>query len=174
MSIDPQPTLLPDILAPNLKIVFCGTAAGSRSAKVGAYYAGRGNKFWSTLHRIGLTPDVIPLASQRDVLQFGIGLTDLVKDQSGMDRTIRFAGDLSSQLRITIRQWRPKIICFNGKRAASLVLNQRQPTFGAQADTIDGAIVFVAPSTSGAANAYWDESYWHQLVRLANEAVIDV
>jgi double-stranded uracil-DNA glycosylase len=49
-------SILPDVLAPNLKVVFCGTAAGTQSAEVGAYYAGRGNKFWRTLYEIGLTP----------------------------------------------------------------------------------------------------------------------
>jgi double-stranded uracil-DNA glycosylase len=159
--------MLPDILAPNLNVVFCGTAAGSRSAEVGAYYAGRGNKFWSTLHRTGLTSEIIPFESQRDVLRFGIGLTDLVKGQSGMDHAIDFSGELRMQLLTTVREWRPKIVCFNGKRAASLVLNQRQPIVGEQPARLEGAIVFVAPSTSGAANAHWDEAHWHQLARLA-------
>ena len=47
---------LPDVVLPGLKVVFCGTAAGTRSAQVGAYYAGRGNKFWRTLFQVGLTP----------------------------------------------------------------------------------------------------------------------
>ena len=48
--------LLKDLLAPGLKIVFCGTAAGEVSATRGEYYAGPGNKFWAVLHKIGLTP----------------------------------------------------------------------------------------------------------------------
>jgi len=48
--------ILPDVLKPGLKVVFCGTAAGNRSAKIKAYYAGRDNQFWAVLHRIGLTP----------------------------------------------------------------------------------------------------------------------
>lgn len=48
--------VLPDVLAPNLKLVICGTAAGKESARRQAYYAGRGNKLWSTLYRVGLTP----------------------------------------------------------------------------------------------------------------------
>ena len=49
-------SVLPDVLAPGLRAVFCGTAAGTKSAIAGAYYAGPGNKFWPTLHAIGLTP----------------------------------------------------------------------------------------------------------------------
>ena len=48
--------VLPDVLAPDLRVVFVGTAAGARSAAVGHYYAGPGNRFWHTLHEIGLTP----------------------------------------------------------------------------------------------------------------------
>ena len=44
-------TILPDVLGPNLKVVFCGTAAGAVSAKRRAYYAGPGNKFWQTIHK---------------------------------------------------------------------------------------------------------------------------
>ncbi len=48
--------ILPDVLAPGLDIVFCGTGAGAWSARVGAYYGKPGNKFWPTLHAVGLTP----------------------------------------------------------------------------------------------------------------------
>ena len=51
--------MLPDLLAPDLKVVFCGTAAGRKSADLGHYYAGRGNKFWKTLFTIGLTPNLL-------------------------------------------------------------------------------------------------------------------
>lgn len=48
--------VLPDMLQPGLRVVFCGTAAGTASARAGAYYAGPGNAFWATLHSTGLTP----------------------------------------------------------------------------------------------------------------------
>src|SRR3546814_6083057 len=57
--IDATPSrapVLPDVLAPGLRLVFCGSAAGRKSAELGAYYAGPGNKFWPTLYEIGLTP----------------------------------------------------------------------------------------------------------------------
>jgi len=48
--------VLPDILRPGMRVVFCGTAAGTAFARAGAYYAGPGNAFWATLHSTGLTP----------------------------------------------------------------------------------------------------------------------
>lgn len=158
--------MLPDILAPKLKLVICGTAAGTRSAAVAHYYAGRGNKFWRTLHRVGLTPNQLAPHEQLQLLEYGIGLTDLVKGQAGMDNRIIFAGNLRAALQSTVECWKPAVVCFNGKRAASEVLGVRSPVFGRQSDRLAGAVLFVASSTSGAANAAWDERHWHSLASL--------
>ena len=80
--------ILPDVLMSGLKIVFCGTAAGNESARQGAYYAHPGNKFWRTLHVIGLTPRKLRPAEFAEVLEYGIGLTDLAKYVSGNDDTL--------------------------------------------------------------------------------------
>jgi G:T/U-mismatch repair DNA glycosylase len=65
--------ILPDQLQPGLRIISCGTAAGAASAKKGAYYAGPGNKFWNTLHAIGLTTRVFPPKNISCYLQKGSG-----------------------------------------------------------------------------------------------------
>ncbi len=64
--------VLPDVLAPGLRVVFCGTAAGKRSAELGAYYSGAGNKFWPTLHRFGLTPIQIEPQNFKSLLEYGL------------------------------------------------------------------------------------------------------
>jgi G:T/U-mismatch repair DNA glycosylase len=66
---------LPDLLAPNLRVIFVGTAAGKRSAEFGHYYAGRGNRFWRTLHEVGLTPRLFEPGEFRALLALGIGHT---------------------------------------------------------------------------------------------------
>ena len=71
--------ILPDALAVGLDVVFCGSAAGTRSARADAYYAGPGNRFWPTLFSIGLMPEQIRPANFRHVVRYGIGLTDLAK-----------------------------------------------------------------------------------------------
>ena len=81
----PRAFVLPDVLAPGLRVVFCGTAPGTRSAREGAYYAHPGNYFWRTLHAVGLTPERLPPAQFRRVLAFGIGLTDVAKHAFGAD-----------------------------------------------------------------------------------------
>src|SRR4051794_32803818 len=68
--------VLPDVLRPGLRLVICGSAAGVVSAARGEYYAGPGNKFWDILAVTGLTPRRLLPHEFRDVLDFGIGLTD--------------------------------------------------------------------------------------------------
>ena len=82
---------LPDVLTVGLRVVFCGTAAGVQSARAGAYYAGRGNKFWRTVFTVGLTPRLLEPAEFRTVTQYGIGLTDIAKTYSGADSGLRRA-----------------------------------------------------------------------------------
>jgi TDG/mug DNA glycosylase family protein len=80
--------VLPDILGPDLAVVFCGSAVGLRSAEVGAYYAGPGNKFWPTLAAIELTPRRLAPDEYATVLDYGIGLTDLTKTEFGADAAL--------------------------------------------------------------------------------------
>ncbi len=117
--------MLPDVLDFALDVVVCGSAAGTRSAMAGHYYAGRGNKFWQTLAGTRLIPVLLEPAQFRRVLEFGIGLTDLAQEQAGADSTIRF-GDLQREsLRERILKYRPRLLCFNGKRAAREYLGAR-------------------------------------------------
>ena len=80
--------MLPDLIKPGLKIVFCGTAAGNVSAARGAYYAHPQNRFWSALHAFGLTPRQLKPEDYAELSQWGLGLTDIAKHVSGMDREL--------------------------------------------------------------------------------------
>lgn len=157
--------MLPDLLKPNLKIVFCGTAAGNRSAKLQEYYAGKGNKFWRTLFAIGLTNEQLLPSQYEKLLKYSIGLTDLVKNKSGMDSTL-LSSDFGSELLLSkINEFKPKILCFNGKRAAEEFL-LRSVDYGLQTEVVENTKLFVAPSTSNSANGFWDISYWGKLKEL--------
>ncbi len=156
--------VLPDLLKPGLKVVICGTAAGTKSARVGAYYAGPGNQFWSVLHRIGLTPRRLAPDEFRDLLNFGIGLTDLWKEASGPDSEVMQTGPDVESFRSRVLRYSPRALAFNGKSSAAAFLG-RPAGYGLQPETIGKTAVFVLPSTSGAARGYWDESHWLELAR---------
>ena len=154
--------ILPDVLCPGLDVVFCGSGAGAASARVGAYYAGPGNRFWPTLHRIGLTPRLLAPAEFRDGPQYGFGLTDLCKTAAGSDQALPAAADDPEGLRRKIEAVAPRALAFVGKRAARVTLG-RSVEYGLLEETIGAAAVFVLPSPSGAARRYWDEDPWFAL-----------
>ena len=155
--------MLDDSLKDGLRLVVCGTAAGSLSAQPKHYYAGPGKKFWRTLAELGLTPRQLAPSEAALLLDFGIGFTDLVKGQSGADGNIHFNGTGSASLREKMRVLQPHVLCFNGKRAAQELLGTKAVAFGARQESIGMTVLYVAPSTSGAANGSWDLSYWRDV-----------
>ena len=157
--------ILPDVLAPGLRVVFCGTAPGTRSAHDGAYYAHPGNHFWRTLYAVGLTPRLFAPAEFRDVLQFGIGLTDVAKHHFGSDAELpRTAFDAAS-LRRKVARFQPRIVAFTSKNAAraGIALGPRNLDYGEQSITIAQSRVFVLTSPSGQARGFWDIGTWRAL-----------
>ena len=155
--------MLPDVLADKLTVVFCGTAVGKKSAQVSAYYAGPGNKFWRMLLQIRLTPRQLRPDEYPDLPLFGVGLTDLVKTRSGSDVDLAKSDFGVPVFEEKIRRFAPKILCFNGKKAAKEFLARNDVEYGLLPEVLDQTQLFVAPSTSGAANGYWDAGHWHSL-----------
>jgi double-stranded uracil-DNA glycosylase len=104
-------SMLPDLLRPNLSVVFCGTAAGTVSAEAEAYYAHPHNKFWSIVHETGLTPVKLKPHEFGKLLDFKIGLTDLVKDVHGNDGVVRRASVADrAALRTKIETLKPSFL----------------------------------------------------------------
>ena len=157
----PRP-ILPDVLAPGLSVVFCGTAPGAASARAGAYYAGPGNRFWATLHEVGLTPILLAPVEFARLPEFGIGLTDISKTASGSDQEVGRNGFDPERLSEAIATVGPAHLAFNGKNAARGALG-RAVDYGRQPERIGGATVWVLPSTSGAARRFWDIGPWRDL-----------
>ena len=161
------PDVLPDVLpampGSGLAVVFCGSAAGAASARARAYYAGPGNRFWATLHRVGLTARLLAPVEFRAVLRYGIGLTDLCKTESGSDAGLSGRADDAAALAAKIARHRPAVLAFNGKRAAGVFLGTGGLAYGGQAQRIGETAIHVLPSTSGAARRWWDETYWRRV-----------
>jgi double-stranded uracil-DNA glycosylase len=158
--------VLPDVLAPGMRVVFCGTAPGTASARAGAYYAGPGNRFWLTLHEIGLTPVLLKPAEFARLAEFDLGLTDINKTASGSDAEVGSEGFDRKRLTAAIAGAAPGHLAFNGKNAARAALG-RPVVYGPQPETIGSASVWVLPSTSGAARGFWDIGPWRDLAAAA-------
>jgi mismatch-specific thymine-DNA glycosylase len=141
---------LPDYLRNGLRVIFVGCNPGERSVRLGHYYAGRGNQFWPMLYDSGIIPEPIEYEDDRRLLEFGVGLTDLVKRPT---RGIEELGKEDyAEGRVLLGQkldaHRPRVLAFNGKIAYEQ-FSGRTCTLGLQAAELYGARVFVLPSTSG-------------------------
>jgi len=155
--------IVDDLLAEGLRVVFCGTALGAASARARAYYAGPGNKFWPTLHAVGLTPRRLAPAEYREVLAYGIGLTDLCKTKSGSDAEIGRDGYEPRRLAAQMERYRPALLALTSKRTAQEALALKRVGYGPLGRELGGVPVWVLPSPSGAASGHWDIGQWREL-----------
>ena len=147
-------SVLPDFLAPNLRVVFCGTAASKVSAAARHYYAGPGNEFWAFLHDAKIVPVALTPDRDNEVLDYGVGLTDLAKKRSASNDANLSPDDYDvSGLVRKMERYRPEFLAFHGKTAAKVVSRSfrlgPEVALGVQDWTVGGVRVFVLPSGSG-------------------------
>ena len=158
-------TVLPDLLREGLRLVICGSAAGTASARRGAYYAGPGNRLWPTLFEVGLTDRQLHPEEYPQLLSYGIGLTDVVKTAFGADDALPKEAFSPVAVVEKLHQFRPVLLATNGKRAAQELLG-RKTAYGLQPERLAGTPVFVLPSTSGRAGSFFDIAWWRELAAL--------
>ncbi|HEU0163260.1 MAG TPA: mismatch-specific DNA-glycosylase [Rhizomicrobium sp.] len=157
--------ILRERLRPGLKLVFCGTAAGRLSALQKAYYAHPQNRFWKTLHEVGLTPrqftpDEYPLLWDHD-----IGLTDIAKFHFGMDHqlpTDALGAEAADALRKRISKVSPRWLAFTSLNAGRQIMG-RKARAGEQVERLGATRVFILPSPSPLAANHWDIAPWRAL-----------
>jgi double-stranded uracil-DNA glycosylase len=162
---------VPDVLAPGLRVVFCGINPGRASAAARAHFANPRNDFWRLLHAAGFTRRVLEPKEQQELLPLGIGLTNAARRAtrgSGDLRAADFAGALERLERIA-SELGPRVVAFVGKAAYQGVYRER-PEHGLQSRSLGRTALFVLPSTSPAnAAVSWEErlSWFRALHELA-------
>jgi double-stranded uracil-DNA glycosylase len=156
------PHLVPDVLRPDLRVVFCGTALGRASAEAKAYYAHPRNVFWSILHETGLTFAGRPLTPSEylRVLEFGVGLTDLCKSMFGNDNDLPHKAFDIDALRNKVEDYRPAVLAFTSKKAGQAFCGPRA-VLGWQDNVFPRTRVYILPSTSPSARWQWVENKFH-------------
>jgi TDG/mug DNA glycosylase family protein len=140
---------LPDLLPKGSRLIIVGCNPSPVSARIGCYYAGRGNQFWSLLYESGLVPEPLrPLDSAR-ITEFGIGLTDIVKrpSKSSSDVSSREFAAGRKALHRKLKRIGPSVVVFNGKVVYEQFIRTRCE-YGLQKERLYGAQVYVLPSTS--------------------------
>ncbi len=147
---------VPDYLRPGLKLVIVGLNPGNRSGATGHHYAWPGNHFWPLMYESGLVPEPLTALEDARVLEWGIGLTNLV------DRTTRSGDELSREelaagavaLREKLLRFRPLVVAFNAKMIYEAFSGRRNVRMGRQEERLDGMVLFVMPSTSARTTSY--------------------
>lgn len=156
---------VPDVIAPDLRILFVGINPSLYSAEVGHHFARAGNPFWRLLHAAGLTPELLRPEDDRRLLELGLGITNVCA------RPTRSAAELSREelragaqaLHAKIAALRPRVVALVGVTLYPLVFPggaERGP--GAKRARVDGARVYVLPNPSGLNAAF--PGFRHKLV----------
>jgi TDG/mug DNA glycosylase family protein len=160
--VSPPRAIVPDVLAPGLRLVFCGTAPSKASAAARAYYAKPGNRFWPALHEAGFTPRRFHPSEYGKLLALGLGLTDLCKAHSGNDDELPRGALDAHALAGKIATFAPAAVAFTSKNAAKAFLG-REVGYGWQPEREGRTRFFVLPSPSGQAVRFWDLRPWREL-----------
>jgi TDG/mug DNA glycosylase family protein len=142
---------LPDILADNLDVVFCGLNPGLRAADAGHHFLGRGNRFWPVLFKSGFTPRLFEPADDRLLLGESCGLTTVVARPTASADQIsvsEFAG-ASAALKRKIEIHKPGFVAFLGKKAYGAIVDRPTVAWGRQTELFGRTRAWVLPNPSG-------------------------
>ncbi len=142
---------VPDVIAPGLRVLFCGINPGLYTAAVGHHFARPGNRFWPALHASGFTGRLLSPFEERELLELGFGITNVVS------RATAAASDLSKadfiegghKLAAKVARYRPRIVAILGVGAYRQAFGQPKATVGEQGERIHRARVWVLPNPSG-------------------------
>jgi TDG/mug DNA glycosylase family protein len=149
-------TTIPDVLAPGLRVLFCGINPGLYSGWTGHHFARPGNRFWPALHAGGFTPRLLDPGRQDELPGFGIGITNLVARATARADELT-TGELregGEELERKVAEYRPRWLAVVGITAYRTAFGEPKATVGEQAGTLGGARVWVLPNPSGL-NAHW-------------------
>lgn len=143
---------MPDIIAPDLKVLFCGINPSLYSAAVGHHFARPGNRFWKTLYAAQFTNHLFNPADDRQLLDLGYGVTNLV------DRATARADELTpaelvagrQALLVKVQQYRPQVLAVLGISAYRTGFGQPKAKLGRQPEGLSAqTLVWVLPNPSG-------------------------
>jgi TDG/mug DNA glycosylase family protein len=147
---------LAEILAPDLSVVFCGLNPALTAARDGHNFSNPNNRFWRVLHLAGFTPRLLRAEEERELLQYGCGITSAVsrptKSASELKRS-DYVG-AAPALEGKIRKFAPANLAFLGKAAYAAISLRSDIEWGRQPEEFAGAAVWLLPNPSGLNRAF--------------------
>lgn len=149
--IEAEGKTVPDVIAPGLRVLFCGINPGLYTAAVGHHFARPGNRFWPALLGSGFTQQLLSPFEEHELLKTGLGVTNVVP------RATATAAELNRDdfikggklLRAKVRRYQPRIVAVLGVGAYRVAFARPKAVIGEQPEGLSGARVWVLPNPSG-------------------------
>jgi TDG/mug DNA glycosylase family protein len=169
---------VPDVIAPGLKILFCGINPGLYSGAVGHHFARPGNRFWPALHDARFSDRLLSPFDEHALLPLGCGITNLVNRATATADQLEAAELVAGgrQLERKLRRFRPSFVAFLGVMAYRTAFGRPRAMLGLQEERIAHSAVWILPNPSGL-NAHYQKADLARLfaeLRTAVEAHGDV
>ncbi len=142
---------VPDLIAPELRVLFCGINPGLYSGATRHHFARPGNRFWPALRAAGFTPELVPPWEERRLLDYRLGVTNLVA------RATATAAELKpEELRVgrerlarKVFRYRPRVLAVLGIGAYRTAFDDPRAGVGRQVSMLGSTLLWVLPNPSG-------------------------
>ena len=160
-----------DLIAPGLKVLFCGINPGLYSGATGHHFARPGNRFWPALHRAGFTDRLLSPFEEDELLRYRIGITNLVARATAAADELRVE-ELTSGARVLerkVRKYAPEMVAFAGVTAYRTAFGRKGAKVGPQEKTFGTTKVWVLPNPSGLNAHYQIDDLVEEFSRLRQE-----
>ena len=142
---------VPDVIAPNLRVLFCGINPGLYTAAVGHHFARPGNRFWPALNKSGFTDRLLSPFEERELLKLGLGISNVVSHATASASELTKADFIKGgrRLRLKVKRYQPGILAVLGVGAYRTAFARAKAGIGEQDEMLAGARVWVLPNPSG-------------------------
>ena len=142
---------VPDVIAPGLRVLFCGINPGLYSGATGHHFARPGNRFWPVLHRAGFTDRVLAPWEERELLVRGYGITNLVARATAAAAELTANEFIAGARRLErkVKRYRPEWVAVVGIGAYRTAFGRSKAMIGPQPERIGPARLWLLPQPSG-------------------------
>lgn len=162
---------VPDVIAPGLRVLFCGINPGLYTAAVGHHFARPGNRFWPALHASGFTERLLAPHEERELLSLGLGITNVVERASASADELS-AAELAAggrKLAAKVKRVKPRFLAVLGIGAYRSAFARPTAALGLQRETIGESRIWILPNPSGL-NAHYQAADLATMFRELAEA----
>lgn len=148
---------IPDVIAPGLKVLFCGINPGLYSAAIGHHFGRPGNCFWPALVAAGVTPRLLSPYEDRELLNFAYGITNVVTRATALAEELSRAELVAGgqELEGKVLRFAPRYLAVLGVMAYRAAFNRPQAQIGLQPEILGATRLWVLPNPSGL-NAHYN------------------